>query len=142
MREQWTDDEIIGAILAGSRASDRPLKACMWFGSGFDGPVCAVSAGVLWRDAIADVSGCDSEDAVHLFAAKYDVTLSTAIGVSDGFEWNGAPLPESKLGTWTDDGFINLYDGTPISGDEYERGWAIGAAVRAAIETDESEVSP
>lgn len=111
----WTDDEIIGAILAGAEASGRALVARMSFGYGFGheeperhGPVCAVSSGLLFAGLRK------SESPIDAFAEKYGVSVQVARGVSWGFEGYN----------------VEYYD------DDYARGWAIGAAVRSAIESE------
>lgn len=114
--DKWTDDEIIGAILAGGHV--RPIMAHADYGAGFDnrfddepvGPVCAVAAGVLF-------AGLErSKDPIRMFMKKFGVSRTVACGISCGFEdyhWHD---------TWR--------------GPDYARGWAIGAAVRSAIEEE------
>ncbi len=112
---KYTDEQIIAAILAGGHTSGRGIYPQMRSGlCDSDGPVCAISAGILYR-------AIDHSDlgAPVAFADAYGVPLSCAYGVSDGFE--------QVTGSW---------DGQKRWGVDYQRGWAIGAAVRSDIESE------
>lgn len=122
-----TDEEIVAEILAAAVLFGRPLEARMHFGidPGDEGPMCAVGAGVLYR--ALDRGDLHRSNAIDLFAEYYNVTRTTAVGVSDGFEFPS----RYRDGEWTRE---SLFDGHKYRGSGYERGWAIGAAVRSAIE--------
>ncbi len=117
---QLEDELIIASILAGGQ--ERPLKAQSCYGLGYsgsadrepEGPVCAVSAGILFKGVETHA------DPLTAFHELYGVSHEVASGVSAGFE-TGA------------DG-IDGWCAPPHVVADRARGWAIGAAVRSAIE--------
>ena len=123
MNGRQKDELIIAKILSVPHTLGRSIAS----GNGFNispespYPSCAVGAGVLYAGL-----GCeDYSDALQLFAKAHNVTRTYAAGVSDGFETN----LEGRILCVRYSAFNDVIE----TSEDYKRGFAVGAAVRAAI---------
>lgn len=131
-KEREHDEQIICAVVALANDRDRKLSESQirvkrggFITAGLAGipyAACAVGAGLLYR-GVDDGEG----EALEKFAALYDVSKNFAIGVSDGFEGDTS----ATIG-WDPREDESLFDDPNVERD-YERGWAVGSAIRTAV---------
>ena len=117
------DELIIAKILSVPHTLNQRIAS----GNGFnaditdlrDGPSCAVGAGVLYTG----LTHTSVSDPLTLFAKAHRVPVVYAAGVSDGFEADADGVVRCQ----------QLGHGRDLLNKHYQRGYAVGAAVRLAV---------